>query len=201
MKDSKRSLAAGVSVSALAVLLCSCGGSAPDEPMAMKTERPFAAAGSIEMQLEGGSYEIKPASGDVIRISFGGNTGNATADVTTTGTHANVSVKDTPHNNFKAAIEVPQTSDLVIHLSGGQIEMGAIAGNKDIDSKAGNVGIVVGNAGDYSSVDASVTAGNLDGGPFGKSDSGISNHLKWTGNGKYTLRVNLGAGNLELKSH
>jgi hypothetical protein len=167
--------------------------------MAVKTEKPFAAGGSVELQLAGGNYEIRPASGDVIRISFGGNTGNATAEVTTAGTHANVAIQDTPHNNFKATVEVPQTSDLVLHLSGGNLEMGAITGNKDIDSKAGNVTVAVGDSKDYSSVDASVSMGNLDAAAFGKSDSGVGNHFTWSGQGKYTLRAKLGAGNLELK--
>jgi hypothetical protein len=167
--------------------------------MAVKTEKPFAAGGSIEMQLDGGNYEIRPASGDAIRVSFGGNTGSATAEITTAGPHANLAIKDTPHNNFKATVEVPRTADLVLHLTGGNLELASIAGNKDIDSKAGNVTVAVGDANDYSSVDASVTAGNLDAGPFGKSDSGIGNRFKWSGPGKYTLHATLGAGNLELK--
>jgi hypothetical protein len=168
--------------------------------MVVKAEKPFAAGGSIEMQLDGGNYEIRPASGDRIRISFGGNAGSAMADVTTVGTHANLAIKDTPHNNFKATVEVPQTSDLVLHLTGGNLEMAAITGNKEIDSKAGNVTVAVIDSNDYSSVDASVAMGNLEAGPFGRADSGVGNHFTWSGRGKYTLNAKLGAGNLELKS-
>ncbi len=185
---------------ALLAAFCSSCASGPDLPMALKVEKPFAAAGSVEMQLDGGDYRILPASGDRIRVSFGGNIGNARADVTTAGAHANLSVKDTPHSNFKATIELPQTTDLVVRLTAGNLEMAAITGDKDIDSKAGNVEIAVGNSSDYSSVDASVTVGNLEGGPFGKADSGLARHLIWSGPGKYKLRASLGAGNLELKS-
>jgi len=168
--------------------------------MAVKAEKAFAAGGSIEMQLDGGDYQVRPGTGDRIRVSFGGDTGSATAEVTTAGAHANVTVRDTPHGNFKAVVEVPQTSDVVIHLTGGNLEVAALTGNQDIDSKAGNVEVAVGDASHYASVDASVAMGNLDGGPFGKSDSGVRNHLAWSGSGKYTLRANVGAGNLELKS-
>ena len=160
--------------------------------MVVKAEKPFAAGGSIEMQLDGGNYEIRPASADRIRISFGGNTGSATADVTTVGEHANLAIKDTPHNNFKATV--------VLHLPGGNLEMAAITGNKEIDSKAGNVTVAVGDSNDYSTVDASVAVGNLEAGPFGRADSGVGKHFTWSGRGKYTLHANLGAGNLELKS-
>jgi hypothetical protein len=170
-----------------------------DQAPVVKVDKPFAAAGTVEMQMDGGDYTIRAAADDHIRVSFAGNTGDAAADVAISGTHANLSITNTPHSNFRATVEVPATVDLTVHLSGGNLEIGRITGSKDIDSKAGNVGISIANASDYGSVDASVKAGNLEAGPFGESSSGLAPHLKWSGPGKYTLRASLGAGNLELK--
>lgn len=185
-----------------AIALASCS-SRPEQATVtapiMKVDKPFAAAGSIEMQLDGGEYIIRASPDERIRVSFGGDAGNAAADLGTSGTHATLVVKDTPHSNFRATVEVPATADLTVHLSGGNLEVAAIAGNKDIDSKAGNVGIAIPNANDYGTVDATVKVGNLSAGPFGNTESGLSPHLKWSGSGKYTLRASLGAGNLELK--
>jgi hypothetical protein len=189
---------AAVIVAAITLASCSSS-SAPDSPPVTKADAAFAAAGSIEMQLDGGDYTIRASSDQHIRVSFAGNLGNATAGLTTNGTKANLAIKDTPHNNFRATIEVPATADIKVRLSGGNLEIGAITGNKDIDSTAGNATIAIPNANDYSSVDATVKVGNLSGGPFGESGSGLAPHLKWSGPGKYTLRANLGAGNLELK--
>lgn len=175
------------------------GSSATDQPPVIKADKPFVAAGNIEIQLSGGDYTIRAAKDEHIRVSFEGNTGNATAELKTSGTGANLSIKDTPHNNFRATVEVPATVDLTVHLTGGNLEIAAIAGNKNVDSSAGNVAISVPNSDDYGSVDASVKVGNLDGGPFGNSGSGLAPQLKWSGPGKYTLRASLGAGNLELK--
>lgn len=182
----------------VALGLASCS-KAPDEPPAVKADKPFAAGGGIEMQLDGGDYVIRAASDEHIRVSFGGNTGNAAADLSTDGAHATLAVKDTPRNNFRATVEVPKTANLTIHLTGGNLQIAGVSGNKDIDSKAGNVDISTSNPNDYGTVDASVKVGNLTAGPFGSSSSGLSPHLKWSGPGKYTLRANLGAGNLELK--
>jgi hypothetical protein len=182
----------------VALGLASCS-STPDQPKAVKVEKPFAAAGIIEMQLEGGDYVVRAAPDGRIRVSFGGNTGNAGAELVTNGTHANLAIRDTPHDNFRATVEVPAAADLAVHLSAGNLEIAAIAGNKEIDSKAGNVEISISNPNDYGSVDASVKVGNLEAGPFGDSGSGLSPHLQWSGPGKYGLRANLGAGNLELK--
>ena len=186
-------LAAGLCTS------CSSFSSTPDQPQVVKAEKPFASAGSIEMQLDGGNYLIRPAADDRIRVSFGGNSGNATAELTADGTHARLAVKDTPHDRFQAVVEVPKAEDLVIRLTGGNLEMAAITGNKDIESQAGNAEIAVGNSNDYASVDAGVKVGNLSAGPFGDAAGGLSPHLTWSGHGKYTFRARLGAGNLELK--
>jgi len=180
------------------VALCVCTScSTPEQPQVVKTEKAFASGGNAELTLDGGNYTIRSAASDTIRVSFSGNAGNATADLTANGTQAKLVVKDTPHN-FQSTIEVPATTDLVLHLAAGNLEIAPITGSKDIESKAGNVQIAVGNADDYLSVDASVGVGNLDGGPFGDSGSGPSHHLTWAGHGKYTLRLSLGAGNLEL---
>jgi len=175
------------------------GSSATDQPPVIKADKPFVATGNIEMRLSGGDYIIRASTDEHIRVSFGGNTGKAAAELTTDGTRANLSITDTPNGNFRATVEVPATADLTVHLTGGNLEIGGITGNKDINSTAGNVTIAIANANDYATVDASVKAGNLDGGPFGGSDSGLAPHLKWSGPGKYTLRASLGAGNLELK--
>jgi hypothetical protein len=190
---SKQALGIGV-----ALVLASCS-TVPDEPLTVKAEKPFAAAGSVDMQLDGGDYSVRAASDQRIRISFAGNSGNAVAELNTRGTQATLAIRNTPHNNFHATIEVPGTADLTVNLSGGNLQIAPIRGNKQIDSTGGNVEISIPNGDDYGSVEASVKAGNLDGGPFGNSSSGLFPHLKWSGPGKYRLRADLGAGNLEMK--
>jgi len=180
------------------IALASCS-SRTEQPPVIRVDKPFAAAGSIEMQLDGGDYIIRAAPDERIRVSFPGDVGGASADLGTSGTHASLAIRGTPHSNFRATVEVPATADITVHLTAGNLEVAAITGNKDIDSKAGNVEISIPNSNDYGTVDAAVQVGNLSAGPFGDSGSGLSPHLKWSGPGKHMLRASLGAGNLELK--
>ncbi|HEV2206096.1 MAG TPA: hypothetical protein VGR36_06125 [Candidatus Acidoferrales bacterium] len=182
-----------------AILLASCSSPAPDHAPVIKADKPFATAGSVEMKLDSGDYRIRAGSDERIRVTFAGNIGNAVADLATNGSHATLEVRDTPHRNFRATVEVPATANLTIHLAAGNLDVGAITGNKDIDSQAGNVTIATPTTDDYATVDAAVKIGNLDAGPFGASGSGFSRQLKWSGHGKFTLHASLGAGNLELK--
>jgi hypothetical protein len=164
----------------------------------LTAEKPFAAGGRIEMQLDGGSYEVRPSADNLVRIATDEHIGDAGVAVTTEGTNARVEAKNTP-NHFTATIDVPAAADLVIHLKAGELVIGAIAGNKDLDSYAGNITIVVGNPDDYASVDATLKAGDIQASAFGGSKSGVMPHFIWSGPGKHTLRADLGAGNLVLR--
>jgi hypothetical protein len=169
-----------------------------DKPVVV-ADKPFAGGGKIDLQLDGGGYEVHPAADDRIRVTLSGNIGNAKVELSADGAHADVKVKDTPRN-FRAAIEVPKVADLVIRFSGGDLVMAPITGNKDVESYGGDIKIGVGDPNDYSSVDASVKAGDIDAGVFGGSKSGLLQRFTWSGHGKYTLRANLGAGDLVLRS-
>jgi hypothetical protein len=178
---------------------CSPSDGPPEQNKTSLTERLFVSGGTIDMQLDGGNYAVRASADDHIRVALSGNTGNASVELTTSDTHATLVVKDTPHNNFQATIDVPKAADLTIRLSAGNLVMAAIAGNKDVTSNAGNTEITVGDPDEYASVDASVKAGDIDASVFGGSKSGLFPHFTWSGHGKYTLRANLGAGNLVLR--
>ena len=163
-------------------------------------DKAFAGGGKVDIHLDGGDYDVRAAADNHVRVTMSGNTGSATVDVTIAGTHADVSVRNTPHSNFRCVIEVPSVSDVAIRLSGGDLTVGEIAGSKDIEATAGDVKIGVGNPDSYAKVDASVRVGDLSTGPFGGKQGGlVSQRLTWSGNGKYTLHASLGAGDLKLK--
>ena len=162
-------------------------------------EKPFVSGGRIDISLSGGDYQILAAADNRIRVTLTRNPGNTKVDIVTSGSQATVKVTDTPHGNFGATIEVPKIASLTAHLTGGNITITGISGNKDVDSYAGNVTIGIADPNEYASVDASVKAGDLSARPFGGSKSGLFQTFTWSGKGKYTLRATLGAGNLELK--
>ena len=163
-------------------------------------DKAFVTGGKVDIHLDAGDYEVRASPDNHIRVSMTGRTGNTSVDVAVSGTHADVTVKDTSHTDFKCVIEVPRVSDVAIRLSAGDLNVGEIAGSKDIASTAGDVRIAVGKSSDYAKVDASVKIGDLSPGPFGdsKKEGFISQSVNWSGKGRYTLRATLGAGDLKL---
>jgi hypothetical protein len=193
----------------LAIVLCSsaCHGerAEPESPKAAEAPAPvadksFVPGGKIVLDLDGGAYEIKAAADNHIRVAVSGAAANTKVDVGIDGTNGTVKVKDTPHGNFHGIIEVPSQSDVVVRLTGGELTMGEITGNKDVESYAGNVRMAVGDPNEYARVDTAVKAGDIKAQPFGGSKSGLLQEFTWSGTGKYTLRAHVGAGNLALES-
>ena len=100
---------------------------------------------------------------------------------------------------MKITVQVPRSSNLKVHIFAGAVEVKDIQGDKNIELGAGDLSIAVGNAADYSHVEASVTSGAIDARPFGESRGGLFRSFEKSGNGKYTLVVHVGAGDLTLK--
>jgi len=162
------------------------------------TEKPFVSGGRIELWLSAGEFDIKPSPDNRIRVTLTEQIGNTKVELTANGTQGKVVLRDTPNNNFGAVIEVPKTADLMIRMWAGELKVTGVTGNKDVESKAGDVRIAVDPA-SYSKVDASVSIGDLSAGPFGDAKgSFLSKSVNWSGKGKYTLRASLGAGDLKF---
>ena len=103
-----------------------------------------------------------------------------------------------PRNDFKINIRLPRNCDLFVRVPAGDVTIEGISGNKDIELHAGDLSIHVGNPEDYSQVDASVNAGDVEAAPFGESHGGLFRSFKKSGSGKYKLHAHIGAGNLTL---
>src|SRR5262249_53783054 len=71
-------------------------------------DKAFVAGGKVDIHLDAGDYEVRAAPDNHVRVTMTGKTGNATVDVAIAGSHADVTVRDTSHTNFKCVIEVPK---------------------------------------------------------------------------------------------
>jgi hypothetical protein len=130
------------------------------------TEKLFVSAGRIEMQLGAGTYMIRRHQIPTSESPSVRTRPRARVALTANATRATIAVTETPSSNFQATIEVPKTSDLFVRLSGGNLVLSGITGNKDIDSVAGNAEIAIGDLNDYASMEATVKAGDLNVGAF-----------------------------------
>ena len=102
-------------------------------------------------------------------------------------------------NGIHFTIEVPARSDIEIDLTAGDLEVRGIEGSKRIETWAGDVSVEIGQPEQYRVVEASVRAGDLTAAPFKVSTGGLLRSFNRTGNGPYSLKVKLFAGDLTLR--
>jgi hypothetical protein len=112
---------------------------------------------------------------------------------------ADLRVSGGPRNDLTIEVHVPGNSELYARIPAGDVTIENVNASKDVAVHAGDLTIYVGNPADYSCVEASVIAGDLEASPFGESHSGLFRSFKKSGNGKFTLRAHIGAGDLTLR--
>ena len=161
-------------------------------------EKDFVSGGKVEMTLESGAYDVRPSSDNRIHVRWNEANKSVAVKLTTNGKSANLRVENTPHDNFHATIELPAETSVRIRMTAGNMTVSGIKGDKDIELNAGNLKISVGDSKDWGSVDASVTAGNVDASPFAANKSGLFRSFNWNGPGRYRLHAHLMAGNIDL---
>ena len=167
--------------------------------------RAFAPGGRITMDLSAGEYRISGTPDSSIRLTWSVRDADQLREVRTRvdarGDEATITTDgpDGDRGGFEVMITVPSRSDLNVRLTAGEMEIDGIAGNKDVALHAGELTIDVGRVQDYRRVEASVWAGEVNGGPFGGNKGGLFRSLEWNGQGAYRLEARLKAGEIQLR--
>jgi hypothetical protein len=194
-----RTTVAVLAVAALTLAACGIEDDGPDGPDKV-TEKAFVAGGRVSVDIDSGDCDVRLAPDTTLRVTLSGNTGSATSALDVNGTQATVSVKNTPHNHFRCAVDVPKAEELRVSLGGGRLAVAAIATSTNVQNGAGDTEISVGNTAEYGPVDAAVGAGEIDAGPFGATHSGLAPNFQWSGAGKRSLSAHVGAGRLVMRN-
>jgi len=106
-----------------------------------------------------------------------------------------------PKSNFHAVIEVPRKTDLRVRMSGGELSIGDVEGNKDNEIIAGNLELNSLRPQDYARADFSVRIGDVYAPLLKAARSGPLRSFKSAGPGKYRLHVHVGVGDLTLRTN
>jgi hypothetical protein len=171
-------------------------------------DQPFQAnvrSGSVlALDLRAGDIDIIGTDTLVVRVSCEAPNREELRDISvsfeSSGPSSKLRVSGGPTNEVRIRIEVPRNTHLSVKGTAGNMRIDGIRGDKDVQLKAGDLSIAVGDPADYASVDASVNAGDLDASAFGVRKGGLFRSFhKSQKNGSYTLRARLWAGNVTLE--
>lgn len=166
-------------------------------------QQAFASGGTIRLHLEAGGYTIRAASSDNIVVTYPPNPhGESIAvkvEIKAMASRADIYVRNTPHNNFSATIEVPRHSNLWARLSAGELTVEDIDGDKDVELWAGQINIDIPHPDAYGHRDASVLAGSVEASAFNVSKGGLFRSFRQEGSGKYRLHAHVTTGEVDFR--
>ena len=167
-------------------------------------QQQFAGGGTIRLHLESGGYEIIPTDSGRIAVTYSARSEerlkNVKVAIKASNDLADVYVTNTPNNNFTATIEVPRESNLWVRLTAGDLNVGSVVGNKDLELRAGRLQVEIPRPQEYGHRDASVTTGSIEAGAFEVSTGGLFRSFHQQGPGKYRLHAHVMAGEIDLRS-
>ena len=174
------------------------------QPASATTSQKFISGGTVRLHLEAGGYTISPTDSDIITVTCEHRSEQKLKQVRVAikpaGTTADVYVRNTPNNNFTATIEIPRRSNLWARLTAGEITVGTIEGDKDIELNAGSLVVDIPKPQDYGLREASITTGSISAPAFEENRDGLFRSFRQHGPGKYRLHVHVMAGEITLRA-
>ena len=163
----------------------------------------FPSGGNLRLHLRSGEFRVVGRNDARVAVHLYGRNADNPRDLTVrfrrSGNDGDLRVSGGPKNNLEVTIEVPSSAMLFVRMPAGDLSVEGVSGDKDVELHAGDLTIAVGNAADYSHVDASVMSGGLEAAPFGESHGGLFRSFEKSGSGKYKLHAHVGAGDLTLR--
>lgn len=167
-------------------------------------ETPFAAAfrdkADLTLDIRSGDIHVTGVDAPTVRVECIADERARDIRVDFDGKSGKLRVHGGPSNHVRIRIDIPRNSNLTIRCSAGDLEVAGIRGHKDVSLRAGDLTIDAGNPEDYSSVEASVTAGDLHASAFGVHKGGLFRSFRQTrSGGKYRLKASLWAGDIQIR--
>jgi hypothetical protein len=175
-----------------------------DELSSNPTIMNFGAGGTVRMNLNIGTMAVVGVQDDRIAVSWHSrlpeDESNVRVKLQRPGGKDATVVVDGPGDRVHYRIEVPQQSNVAIHMRAGDLDVHGILGSVEADLLAGNMDLRVAEPRHYHTVSASVTAGGITAHPWHEDTGGLWRSFRASGDGDYDLRARLLAGQLTIRS-
>jgi hypothetical protein len=157
----------------------------------------------LAIELGSGDYQIVPSESDCIAVVYEENIPDQRkVEVQIGSGHGQNTLKIAgPKSNFHAVIEVPRKTNLRVRMLAGDLHVGEVEGNKDIEMLSGNLELTSIRPEDYAKTDFSVRQGDLIAPSFKSGKNGVWRSLRTHGPGKYRLHAYVGVGGMTLRTN
>jgi hypothetical protein len=157
----------------------------------------------LDIELGSGDYQIVATDSGGIAVVYKEDTpddGHRIQVQISSGHERNYLKIAGPKSSFHAVIEVPRKTDLHIRMMAGDLHVGEVEGNKDIEVRAGTLELNAIHPQDYAKADFSVRIGDVTAPTFKVAKSSPLRSFRAYGPGKYLLHAHVEVGDLTLNT-
>ena len=168
--------------------------------------REFVASGFVHVRLTVGDMHIRRGDSNKISLRYTVKSGleknvkEAHVDFDVHGNDATIEFHAPSGGNtqFDVELEVPQKTNLDVHVKVGDVTVEDVEGDKDLTLGVGDIRVDNRREG-YRLVNASAGIGDVHGEGYGETSGWLGKTLKYHGDGKYELRAHVGVGDIRLE--
>jgi hypothetical protein len=168
--------------------------------------RDFVAGGMLHVHLSVGDLHIKRGDTNKINLRYTiksrreSHVKNAHVDFDVHGSDATIEFHASTVGNtqFDVELEVPAQTNLDVHEKVGDLDVGDIEGDKDLELGVGDIHVAREHS-TYRLVRASSGIGDVNSDGYGETSGWLGKTLKYSGDGKYELRAHVGVGDITLE--
>lgn len=195
-------------VAGAALLACNIAGFAETKkPCSQTVSHPLQSRAVLIIDSRPAGLQIIGTDQDAIHVSCTAGNDETAEDVvihfspTANGGKLSIEGAHLQHgdNGLEVRIEVPRRTNLSVRMLAGQVTVEEVKGDKDISLEAGQITISSIHDGDYRSVDASVSIGEVQARAFGTDKGGFFRSFsKSYSSGDYRLQAHVITGQIEL---
>jgi hypothetical protein len=114
------------------------------------------------------------------------------------GSEVQVEIKAPASLSVETEIEVPSPITLEVHLTGGDLTVEGVEGDKDLQLFAGDLKVDIGTLQNVRDAEVSVRVGDVDVPPIGKVHGWLGHTWRYQGSGQYRLYAHTGFGDATL---
>jgi len=165
---------------------------------------PFPSGGELHLSIRSGDVRVVGGAEDQLVVRYEGYNADRADEVRvslarTSPEVAKLRIQGGPRKRITIVVEIPRSTDLVVRMPFGELVVEDVVGDKDVELRAGDVSLDVGDASQYGHVDGSVTSGGLTARGFGVDTGGLFRSFTRKGTGSYRVHAHVGAGQLTLR--
>lgn len=164
--------------------------------------RDFISDGNVKVSLPRGNLRVVPVDSTRIQVRCTSSRGTSISKVKpvveVTGTSAVITIKQPRGSLVDTEVQVPRQSNLVVEVGTGDLEVGPVAGNKNLKVRVGDIKLTLCKQCQYKELKALARVGDVSTGAPVNAKVGLGMKVHLVGAGDNVIEAHTSVGDIRI---